>query len=82
MPELPEVETVARQLRPLLSGRTVRGLRIFDPRLRNGRSPSLAGRSIVEVHQNHRLRFRRKLLLHNCHQWKMDFRCVLKLTWP
>jgi formamidopyrimidine-DNA glycosylase len=49
MPELPEVETIARQLRPLLSGRTVRGLRILDPRLRDGRSPSLAGRSIVEV---------------------------------
>lgn len=30
MPELPEVETVARQLHPLISGRTVRSLRIHD----------------------------------------------------
>lgn len=33
MPELPEVETVARQLDPLTSGRPVRSMRIFDHRL-------------------------------------------------
>jgi formamidopyrimidine-DNA glycosylase len=49
MPELPEVETVARQLAPLLAGRTVRRLRVLDPLLRNGRLPSLAGRTIREV---------------------------------
>ena len=49
MPELPEVETVARQLEPRLVGRTVRRLQIFDPRLRNGRTPRVAGRSILGV---------------------------------
>ena len=49
MPELPEVETVARQLGPRLVGRTVRRLQIFDPLLRNGRTPRVAGRSILGV---------------------------------
>ncbi len=49
MPELPEVETVARQLRLRVVGRTVRRLQIFDPLLRNGRTPRVAGRSIRGV---------------------------------
>ena len=49
MPELPEVEIVARQLAPQLTRRTVRRLRIHDDRLRNGRVPVLGGRSVVEV---------------------------------
>ena len=49
MPELPEVETVARQLAPELVGRTVRAVRILDPLLRNGRLPRVAGREVVEV---------------------------------
>ena len=49
MPELPEVETVARQLEPVLRGRTVRGLRILDPRLRAGTTPAVAGRTILFV---------------------------------
>ena len=49
MPELPEVETVARQLAPRLVGRTVDGLRVYDSLLRNGRTPRLAGRGIVSV---------------------------------
>jgi len=49
MPELPEVETVARQLAPGLVGRTVRGLTLLDPRLRNGRTPAVAGRRIGSV---------------------------------
>jgi len=52
MPELPEVETVARQLRPLLIGRTVRSLRILDPLLRNGRTPRLGGRPIRGVRRS------------------------------
>jgi len=40
MPELPEVETVARQLAPQISGRKVRSLRILDPLL----GPIPAGR--------------------------------------
>jgi formamidopyrimidine-DNA glycosylase len=34
MPELPEVETVCRSLRPHLVGRTIRRVRILEPRLR------------------------------------------------
>jgi formamidopyrimidine-DNA glycosylase len=49
MPELPEVETVARQLAPLIEGRRVRRLRILDPRLRSGRTPPVAGRKIEAV---------------------------------
>ena len=32
MPELPEVETIRRQLAPLIQGRVVEGLEIADPR--------------------------------------------------
>jgi formamidopyrimidine-DNA glycosylase len=49
LPELPEVETVALQLQPRVVGRTVRAFRIFDPRLRHGRTPPLAGRRIADV---------------------------------
>jgi formamidopyrimidine-DNA glycosylase len=50
MPELPEVETVARQLAPALVGRRVRRFEILDPLLRGkARVPSLAGRAIREV---------------------------------
>ena len=34
MPELPEVETVCRSLRPHLLGRTIRQVRVLEPRLR------------------------------------------------
>ena len=34
MPELPEVETVCRSLRPHLLGRTIRRVRVVEPRLR------------------------------------------------
>ncbi len=34
MPELPEVETVCRSLRPHLVGRTIRRVRVLEPRLR------------------------------------------------
>lgn len=33
MPELPEVETVARQLAPVLRGRVLRGVQLFDAKL-------------------------------------------------
>jgi formamidopyrimidine-DNA glycosylase len=36
MPELPEVETMVRGLRPVLSGRTVRRLEVLDPTLLQG----------------------------------------------
>ncbi|MHB8770255.1 MAG: bifunctional DNA-formamidopyrimidine glycosylase/DNA-(apurinic or apyrimidinic site) lyase [Syntrophales bacterium] len=47
MPELPEVETLCRQLNDLLPGEEVRSIRIVDPRL--GKAPRLAGRRIVSV---------------------------------
>ncbi|MCE5228899.1 bifunctional DNA-formamidopyrimidine glycosylase/DNA-(apurinic or apyrimidinic site) lyase [bacterium] len=34
MPELPEVETIARQIAPVLSGRRVKAIEIFDPLLK------------------------------------------------
>ena len=52
MPELPEVETVARQLAPRLKGRTVRSLRIFDPLLRTQTAPRLKGRKVVDVRRS------------------------------
>ena len=49
MPELPEVETVARQLQPLVCGREVRSLRILDERLRTAPTPRLKGWTIEKV---------------------------------
>ncbi len=49
MPELPEVETVARQLALCITGRTVRALSILDPMLRRARAPAVAGRRVVGV---------------------------------
>ena len=49
MPELPEVETVARQLAPWLEGRQAQALRILDPRLKSGPVPRLPGRRVTEV---------------------------------
>ncbi len=53
MPELPEVETVVRDLRPLLTGRTIRAVRAGKRRLRRPWSakwsPQLAGRTVREV---------------------------------
>ncbi len=49
MPELPEVETVARQLAPLVEGRAWAGLRILDPRLDPGRRPRLGSCAVLAV---------------------------------
>jgi formamidopyrimidine-DNA glycosylase len=53
MPELPEVETVARSLRPLVEGREIAGLRVLDPKLVRGgcgcRLEDLEGRRILGV---------------------------------
>lgn len=49
MPELPEVETVARQLAARVRGRTVLGLRIYDSRLRSSPTPRLRGRRVCSV---------------------------------
>jgi len=49
MPELPEVETVARQLAPLLCGRRVRRIEILDPRLGTVDARRIRGRRIRAV---------------------------------
>src|ERR1035438_1669650 len=51
MPELPEVETVRRQLAPLVEGMTLARMEILDPRVSRPRSPeeltaALVGRRI------------------------------------
>lgn len=47
MPELPEVETLRRQLNPLIAGETIRGLEILDEKLRGIRDP--AGKTILAL---------------------------------
>jgi formamidopyrimidine-DNA glycosylase len=49
VPELPEVETVARQLASCVIGREVRRVRVLDTRLRTAPTPRLAGRSVAQV---------------------------------
>ena len=44
MPELPEVETIRRQLAPLVQGRVLRRIEILDPRWSRPLAPEeLAG---------------------------------------
>jgi formamidopyrimidine-DNA glycosylase len=49
MPELPEVETVVRQVEPILLRRKVKRLEVLDPRLDIGYRGSIAGRYIRRV---------------------------------
>lgn len=49
MPELPEVETVVRQLAPLLTGRGALALDVRDPKLAGAARPDLRGRRIQRV---------------------------------
>lgn len=49
MPELPEVETVVRQLAPFLTGRTVERFEVLDPKLEGIDVDRLAGRKIGMV---------------------------------
>jgi formamidopyrimidine-DNA glycosylase len=53
MPELPEVETVCRSLRPHLLGRTIRRVRVVEPRLRvavdEKRLTALAGKRVDAI---------------------------------
>ena len=49
MPELPEVETVATQLAPLLLGRRVMRLEVFDPKLALEGGQAAVGRIIGQV---------------------------------
>lgn len=47
MPELPEVETVVRQLRPLLVGRCITAVRILDAKLAGNFRPALGSRIVA-----------------------------------
>ena len=49
MPELPEVETVARQLAPALTGRRVVAVQVFDPKIDPASLEPLSGRTITAV---------------------------------
>ena len=53
MPELPEVETVCRSLRPHLLGRTISRVRVLEPRLRvrvnEKKLRSLAGKRVDAI---------------------------------
>lgn len=60
MPELPEVETIARGLRPLLTGRTVTGMPHIAPHLANGDQclvGDVIGRTIRGVSRRGKLLF-------------------------
>lgn len=48
MPELPEVETVARELRPLIKGKTITKIEIVDKKLK---IKNLKGRKIQDVYR-------------------------------
>jgi formamidopyrimidine-DNA glycosylase len=61
MPELPEVETVRRQLEPQLRGATITGLEIRDPRWCAPLDPAVLGETIVG-RRVHELRRRGKYL--------------------
>jgi len=62
MPELPEVETIRRQLAPLVQGRTLRALEIADPRWCEPRDPREL-RDALEGRQLERLSRRGKYLI-------------------
>ena len=49
MPELPEVETIVRQLQPDLAGRKIISVEIFDPRLETPEKRELPGRKILSI---------------------------------
>lgn len=49
MPELPEVETVARQLRAKLLGQKIVGVKIYDPKLQNLQKKRIIGARISDV---------------------------------
>ncbi len=52
MPELPEVETVARQLAPALMGRQILGVRLLDDKLQSLDPAPLVGSTVEDVHRS------------------------------
>jgi formamidopyrimidine-DNA glycosylase len=51
MPELPEVETLCRQLNAILPGKKILTVQVLDPRLGNREGEGLAGRKIEAVYR-------------------------------
>ena len=51
MPELPEVETVVRQLAPLVAGRTIGKLELLDDKLDPDRPGRIKGKTIKGIHR-------------------------------
>ena len=49
MPELPEVETLCRQLNEIIPGKKILAVEILDPRLKE--VPSLIGKRVLSVHR-------------------------------
>ena len=49
MPELPEVETVARQLSPLVKGKQLSKLEIYDPKLKISGLRGISGSRVKSV---------------------------------
>lgn len=49
MPELPEVETIARQLHPLVQGKKITALEVLDPKLRSLEGFQFKGSEIIQV---------------------------------
>jgi len=47
MPELPEVETIRRQLAPLIEGRRVERMEILDPRWSRPLAPAVLSEALV-----------------------------------
>jgi formamidopyrimidine-DNA glycosylase len=47
MPELPEVETLCRQLRPVIEGRRILSTRVLDPKLEH--LPALSGKTVRSI---------------------------------
>lgn len=52
MPELPEVETVARQLAPSLTGRRIRQVRLLDDKLRHLDPAPVVGATVEDVRRS------------------------------
>jgi formamidopyrimidine-DNA glycosylase len=80
MPELPEVETIARQLAPLLSGRRVERAEILDPKL-TFKPDALAGSVVERV-----MRLGKRLVLEilgkkGSRFLRFDLRMTGRLTW-
>lgn len=75
MPELPEVEILARHLAPLLNGKTVRGVEVRRAKVLRPTSPGLLAKKLVGA-KFVCLRRRGKYLLFDLKKGKEQFTCL------